>query len=85
MAQLSQVRSAAGDHVDDYADIDEDFEYHQALVGDEQFGTIAFCYDELMACRFRDDVVRRTDQAADRLQWALDARAEQIRDELNDE
>jgi len=82
MVRTSEARSAAEEFADQYADYGDEYEYHQALVTDESFGTLAFIKKQLaIQDKYGDlagDVEAHTDQAADEINAALDARAEQI-------
>ncbi|WP_226479139.1 hypothetical protein [Natrinema amylolyticum] len=84
MAQLSQIREAAGTYADEFTN-GEDPNGTQAeqLVSDETFGTIAHCLHELnITHRYGDDlegdIARHTDTAADELRDALEVRAEEV-------
>jgi len=89
MAKQHQVRRAAGEFVDEFADHDEEFELHQALVSDETFGTLCHCLRELnIQARYGDDpsaaVEDHADTAADKLRGAMESRAAQLRQEVQD-
>lgn len=80
MAQLRQIREAAREYVDDYADYDEMYEYHQALEADETFGTIAHCLQQVdLQLDQRGELMVSTQRplaaARDDLETALQRRA----------
>lgn len=88
MVRASEQRGAADELVDQYADYDDEFEYHQALVADETFGTLALVKTQLAIQDkygdLEDDVDAHAAEAAEEIDAALDARAEQVRAEVDD-
>lgn len=83
MARHAEIASAAGEIVEQFADYDDEFGLHQALVGDETFGTLALLKKELaIQAKYGDlegDVETHAEQAADAIDAALDARASQLK------
>jgi hypothetical protein len=88
MVRVSEVRGAADDVVGEFIDSDEEYDLYQELVADEQFGELAFVKNQLaIQDKYADlegDVDAHTDRAADALDAALEARVEQIREEVVD-
>lgn len=88
MVHAAEQRGAADDVVEQYADYSDDHELHRALMADEQFGTLALIKKQLDVqatyCCPTGEVEDYADQAADAINAALDARAEQICAEVQD-
>lgn len=88
MVRASEQRGAADEIVDEYADYDEEFEYYQALVADEAFGTLALVKKQLAIQRkygdLSDDVEGHAIRSAKEATAALEARAKEVREEVDD-
>lgn len=88
MPSVTELRQAAKKIVDDYADYDTEYDYYQALVSDEQFGTFAHCKQQLRAQTthggLSEDVQESTDRASEELQQALDERAEEVKKQVEE-
>ncbi|WP_323192431.1 hypothetical protein [Halostella sp. PRR32] len=83
MVQRRQTHEAAGEFVEEFADYDEEFDYHQRLVADEQFGVIAFQLSTLDVYEgeFEGHVGTFAGGAREKLKLALEERAAQLREE----
>lgn len=89
MVRTSERRGAAEDVVEQYADYDDEYVYHQTLIADDQFGTLALIKQQLAVQDkygfLRGDVKEHADRAAEEIATALDARAEQLLQEVKDD
>lgn len=87
MAQIADVQDAALKRVGEFADYDKEFDYHQALICDESFGTIAFCIEELQLIgkygRVSEEVKGDVVESLDDLESALDTRATEVYEEMD--
>ncbi|QLH82446.1 hypothetical protein [Halosimplex pelagicum] len=89
MVQQFQMREAAREFVDEYADYDEEFDFHQTLVADETFGTLAHCRKELdTQLTFADGLSTLVEGhvrgGRDELETAMDERVAEVRAEVED-
>lgn len=82
---MTEVNAAAGEYADEYADYDDEYDYHQRLVSDEDFGTIAYHLSGLGTLQrysgsdLGDDASDSIRRARHKLRDALDARAEELK------
>lgn len=85
MVHASEQRGAATELAGEYADYDDEYAYHQTLVSDEVFGTLALLTRQsAILWKYNDlegDVRTTSLKAASELSDALDIRAEQLRTE----
>ena len=82
--QMHDATSAARTVIDDFeiTSQDEGFDYHQALVSDEEFGAAAYLYQEARIYADGEHAVEANADAVDALQRAVREHAQRVREEV---
>lgn len=85
--QITDASRAARTVIDDFdlADYDAEYDYYQALVGDEWFGAVCYLYQEIDVYADGANATAADKEARDALERSINEHARRVRVQLKSE